>query len=329
MESRASGSSLERDRLPGRTSFDEFNAGDYVIDGGRFSRGDEFVEVMGLRVTGVPASARMRARALRLDAYSIAYVSTTPMTFVWSRVEPAARSRYMYLFVDHGDVEIRGSGAVSSAPSGGIAVVLPGGDEVTITASTSAQMIFFIFDESQVQPLSLSGRGLAALPAHSPVFRASYTCLAGVVQTEATAGAGSVNVLRELTREVARALMLESSHDRRHTDIADHALQLIDRRYRTPHFSPTELAQELGVSRRTVDRALAGRDTTAAGEIRNRRSRHAYDLIVSQPRTDMSAIAAESGFASTTLLRRAILSQYGVTPAALRQPGRETAGSAR
>lgn len=329
MGSRAVGPSLVRDPESSAASRDEFRAGDYIIDGEGFSRGDEFAEAAGLSVADVLAPAAMRARVLRLDAYSVVHVSTTPMTFVWSRVEPAARSRYMYLFVDHGLVEIQGAGDVSSAPSGGIAVVLPGDDEVTITASSNAQMIFFTFDESEVQPLSLAGQGLAALPGHSPVFRASYTCLIGVAQAETTTGAASVHVLRELTRDVARVLMLESSHSRHRVDIADAAMQLIDRWYRTPGFGPAELARELGVSRRTVDRALAGRNTTAAGEIRIRRARHAHELIVSQRRADMGTIAAESGFASATLMRRAILGLYGVTPAALRRDGRDIAPSTR
>ncbi|MEU0936039.1 helix-turn-helix domain-containing protein [Embleya sp. NPDC005971] len=84
------------------------------------------------------------------------------------------------------------------------------------------------------------------------------------------------------------------------------------------------LARELGVSVRTLHRAFAAAEESAAGYIRHSRLEQArLELRTSTTRPSISELAAHWHFAGSSHFTRAFRSQYGQTPTefARRAPG--------
>ncbi|MET9127004.1 helix-turn-helix domain-containing protein [Streptomyces sp. NPDC004528] len=90
---------------------------------------------------------------------------------------------------------------------------------------------------------------------------------------------------------------------------------LADSRLADPDLSPAMLARELHVSVRTLHRAFASEEQTAAQYIRRRRLERArLDLLASAGRPNVTEIAAHWCFADASHFTRAFKSRYGQTP---------------
>lgn len=90
---------------------------------------------------------------------------------------------------------------------------------------------------------------------------------------------------------------------------------LADSRLAEPDLSPSMLARELHVSVRTLHRAFASEEQTAAQYIRQRRLERArLDLLASAGRPNITEIAAHWCFADASHFTRAFKNQYGQTP---------------
>ncbi|MET9878593.1 helix-turn-helix domain-containing protein [Actinacidiphila glaucinigra] len=97
--------------------------------------------------------------------------------------------------------------------------------------------------------------------------------------------------------------------------LAQAAKLLADSRLAEPDLSPSMLARELHVSVRTLHRAFASEEQTAAQYIRQRRLERArLDLLASAGRPNITEIAAHWCFADASHFTRAFKSQYGQTP---------------
>lgn len=121
----------------------------------------------------------------------------------------------------------------------------------------------------------------------------------------------------------ALVALLKGVLDRR-TDTAEPLLSpaltqaaklLADSRLTEPELSPSMLARELHVSVRTLHRAFASEEQTAAQYIRQRRLERArLDLLASAGRPNVTEVAAHWCFADASHFTRAFKSQYGQTP---------------
>lgn len=279
----------------------------------------EFLDSSGIEILDYAKPAYARLKAIRFDAFLAAHVQSRPMTVSWSRERMTARRRLMYIFVNKGTVEIRERGRSVSPLSGGVGVVFPGSGEVVVETTSDTEVLYFTFDASEIFPLKLEPDSLRTLSAGSPVFRVAYSFLCGAVHAPDCGDVTSAYVLRELTRDVARALALESSLAAPSLDTVERVRQVIERRYRSAAFTPEALAGELGLSRRSLERACAEKGFSIAEEVRAHRSRHALHLLLEQPELTLHEVAAASGFSSAEVMRRAFWRYYRSSPSAVRR----------
>lgn len=288
---------------------------------------DRILNFSALKIIDQQVPANTYVKGLRFNAFAVAHIRVSPMTVVWNRTRLPSQRRYMFVLVNSGTVQLRGDATTAIAPAGGIGVVFPGSSSAVIEITSDTEMAFFSFDLNEIRPLELSAAAVGNIRTDSPIFRAAYAYISGIVDSPDDQDVGSSQVLRELTREVARALVLEASSDAPAMDTVAHAHQIIERRYRAVAFTPGDIASELGLSRRSLERACTDQNISLADDLRARRTRHARLLLTEQPYLPLREIAFLSGFGSVEVMRRAFWRFYGDSPSAIRKNSAATAKS--
>ena len=281
-------------------------------------------EVKALSTTGFeilddPVPTKALVKGLRFNAFTVVHANGGPMTMTWNRTRASARRRSLFVFVNKGAVQLRGAATTAIAPAGGIGLIYPGSSQAVIDVKSDSETVFFSFDQNEIRPLEITAAQMVILRTNSPVFRAAYAYFTGMVGSPDDPDIGSSQVLRELTREMARALSLEASSSAPKMDTLGHARQIIERRYRSLSFTVRDVAAELGLSRRSLERACAEQEVSLTDELRARRTRHARHLLADQPHLALHEIASLSGFSSAEVMRRAFGRYYGDSPSEIRK----------
>ncbi len=317
----------EFDEVHGWTSLSGYQTFNFRLSGADAESEAKVLRTTGFEIIDQQVPAKTSVKGLRFNAFSVAHVHVTPMTVTWNRTRASARRRYMFVLVNKGTVQLRGAATTAIAPSGGIGLVYPGASQAVIEIKSDSEMVFFSFDQNEIRPFQIADASVGTLRTDSPVFRAAFAYITGIVDSPDDTDVGSSQVLRELTREVARALSLEASSTAPAMDTVAHARQLIERRYRSVTFTTGDLAAELGLSRRSLERACAEQETSLTDELRARRARHARHLLPEQPHLPLQEIATLSGFSSVEVMRRAFSRYYGDSPSAIRKVAAATTES--
>lgn len=269
---------------------------------------------------------RLAIHSVALPAYTIAHIRSAPFTIEWSREDADASSRCVFVFVQCGVLEVSGTGVEWTTDGGGLCVIFPGPDPVRIRGREDGEMIFFSFDSAEIEPLSLDPHTIGPLSATSPVFRSAYAYLqaASLDPMPTPDDAQEMGILRALTRDVARSLVLASVRTRHRDRLLSEARRIIAQEYRDSQFSPTRLAAELRVSRSTLERAFRHRSLLVAQEIRRHRAHHALSLIAGDAALSTEMIARVSGFGSRSAMSRALREMDAVPPVRVHALGRDT-----
>lgn len=284
-----------------------------------------FVDGMGLRVREGDI-APLRIQAVRFNWCLIVHAVSGPFVVDWARDRVNARNRGVFLFVNRGAIEITGPGARWSADGGGLHIIFPTTDPIRVRADTDVELIFFSFDMSEIEPVVLSAETVGDVAPTSTVFRAAYAYLhAAAFETPDAHDDEDPGILRSLTRDIARSLVLAATSTLPGAGLVSAAQARIGQEYRDPRFSPTRLAQHLAVSRSTLERAFRARGLRVAKEIRRHRTRHAMALLASGPDLGLDLVAAASGFGSRSALRRAFEDVYGAPAERARPAGARAA----
>ncbi|MCK8670011.1 helix-turn-helix domain-containing protein [Rhodococcus sp. HM1] len=102
--------------------------------------------------------------------------------------------------------------------------------------------------------------------------------------------------------------------------VVERAMLLIRENYGDRSLTPSWLAERLGVSLRTLQRAFTAQDSAVAAKITQVRAERASELLANPAhrRTTVAQIAALCGFGAAGDLRRALRNMYGVGPSDLR-----------
>ncbi|MBP2411508.1 AraC-like DNA-binding protein [Arthrobacter stackebrandtii] len=288
---------------------------------------EKILKFSALEIIDQQVPANTYVKGLRFNAFAVAHIRVSPMTVVWNRKRLSSQRRHMFVLVNKGTVQLRGDATTAIAPEGGVGVVFSGSSSAVIEITSDTEMAFFSFDQNEIRPLAFSSAEVGNIRTDSPIFRAAYAYICGVVDSPDDQDVGSSQVLRELTREVARALALEASSVAPVMDTVAHARQVIERRYRAIAFTPGDVADEIGLSRRSLERACADQDISLADELRARRTSHARHLLPERPHLPLSEIASLSGFSSVEVMRRAFWRFYGESPSTIRKNPVATAES--
>ena len=93
---------------------------------------------------------------------------------------------------------------------------------------------------------------------------------------------------------------------------------LIETRLCDPDLRTSMLADELGVSIRTVQNAFAAIGETPSAYILNKRLAHAADRLVAAPHLSVTNVAYEAGFNDCSYFTRCFKQKYGVSPTSYR-----------
>lgn len=280
-----------------------------------------FVEGTGLEVLRGDART-LRLQTLRFSTFLIAHVKVDAFRVRWPRRRPSSQSRFLFLFISQGSVELRGDARRVASPEGGLCLVFPGTEPVEIETIASSELVAFSFDAKEIAPLTLRPEDIGVLTPRSTIIRACYAYLRSIVTADADPSAENTAVLRSLTRNVAGALGAEAIRYHPRGDHFAYAQQVIGEMSSDPRFAADALAAKCGISRRTLNRLYQRNGTQVAKEIRRARSQSAMELLVSYPDIDLCQIARLSGFGSEHTLTRSFQELFGVTPSAVRSGSR-------
>jgi len=278
-----------------------------------------FLQGAGIRVLGGdPRSLEMKA--IRFNNFLIAHARTPPLHVRWTRHRRPAQSRYMLLFVNHGSITIGGGAEHWVSHGGGLCIVFPGTEPVDIQSTEKSEVILFTFDQIEVAPYMLTPSKIADMRPGTTVFRAAYAYLQATVDVPQVAEQpdDATEVLRTLTREVARALAKSFLIPEESEATFLHAQRMVDQHSLKPDFDVDALAARCQVSRRTLDRIYARHDLSPAQEIRRSRAQRAIPLLAESMTLTLEEVATASGFRSITTMNRALRWAYGLSAGALR-----------
>ncbi len=95
--------------------------------------------------------------------------------------------------------------------------------------------------------------------------------------------------------------------------------QTIERRFSEPDVTAAMLADELGVSMRTLQHAAAAAGTTPVACLIDKRLEHAALELRIDPRASITQIAFRSGFSDSAYFSRRFHERYGMSPSQYRQ----------
>jgi AraC-like DNA-binding protein len=95
--------------------------------------------------------------------------------------------------------------------------------------------------------------------------------------------------------------------------------QTIERRFSDPDVTAAMLADELGVSMRTMQHAAAAAGTTPVACLTEKRLEHAALELRTDPQTSITQVAFRSGFSDSAYFSRRFHERYGMSPSQYRQ----------
>lgn len=280
--------------------------------------------VLGLRAQPT-APLHADVSVIRLDTISAARLATGPIRLFWEDGVPEASQRFLFLFLESGVVELHGDSTRKVPDGAALCVIPPGRESTMIDVLTPARMIIFRFDRADLAPLAFDERELDHHPAASPIYHAAFSYLSGIALLPVQSDSLGVSALRELTCEIARSLVRTvTAHSRVAVTVHDRAIDLIEQAYGRPQLGVDEIARELGVSRRTLERAFEDSGESVAQVLQRTRSRHAVTALTQSAGRTLREIARACGFGSVDSLRRAIRAHHATSVALLRA---ESSGS--
>ncbi|MDP5226571.1 MULTISPECIES: AraC family transcriptional regulator [Arthrobacter] len=272
----------------------------------------EFLHQGGVQVASGDRR-RLGVSALGFDEFLVAHFVSSPLSLRWIREDQDLRRRYVFLFVSRGRVELSGENERYEAPEGGISVIMPGSGPVELAAPQSAEGVLFSFDATEVLPVALRAESMRPVSPQSPLFRACYACLRGIVDGDATGLDEDTEVIRSLMRAVAHAMVATAGRSTQGGSVLERARDIIEREFANPRLTPDWIALRLGVSRSTLGRAFTAQGLKIAGEVRKVRADKAVERLQADPGASARTLAEESGFGSVASLSRALSEFHSVS----------------
>ncbi|NIJ03432.1 AraC-like DNA-binding protein [Paenarthrobacter ilicis] len=281
--------------------------------------GSDVIDGIRWEIESFESPVSTNVKAVLFNAFAAAHITTRPANLFWPRAEPSDQRRMIFYFVNRGAIELRGNADHISQTNEGIGVILPGKSPVYLDIKTDTEMIAFSFDTNEIMPLKVQADSFRISSKESPVIRSTYSFLAALLSSEESDDVITNLVLRDLTRDVAIALAKQSTTPETLENTAALARQIISFRFRSRTFGVLDLARELGKSRRSLERACRQAGFTVAGELRAVRTNHALRLLAAGDGRSIDTIAGESGFTTSTAMRRSFQHHYGTSPVKLRE----------
>ncbi|PPG30759.1 hypothetical protein C5E10_11525 [Pseudoclavibacter sp. RFBG4] len=277
---------------------------------------DDAFESSGVFVRDHYEPAHAEVQLLRFNNFLVARLRTRPVVLEWPRTRLPARRRFAFILVNQGEVAFEGDSLKGTPSATGVGMALPGHEPLTIEVVGVTEMIVFTFDQDEISPLQANRVPGVTDVSSSPLYTATSHFLSKLLSQSPDADQMTANSIRELLRSFARALVMESTRENIEApdDLFGRVKELVDSRFSNLDFGPSEIARELGVSTRSLQRAAEKHGASVAKMLRTARAQRAQHLMLTRPHLTLDVVSKMSGFNSVGSMRRALLSTRGMTP---------------
>ncbi|MBF4550072.1 MULTISPECIES: helix-turn-helix domain-containing protein [unclassified Pseudoclavibacter] len=283
---------------------------------------EDAFESSGVFVREYYEPAHSEVQLLRFNNFLVTRLRTRPVVLEWPRTRLPARRRFAFVLVNQGEVAFAGDSLKGTPSATGVGMALPGHEPLTIEVVGVTEMILFTFDQDEISPLQANRVPNVTDVSSSPLFTATYHFLSRLLSQSPDADQMTANSIRELLRSFARALVVESTRENieEPDDLFERVKELVSSRSSNLDFGPPEIARELGVSTRSLQRAAERHGASVAKMLRSARADRARHLLLTRPQLNLDVVSKMSGFNSVGSMRRALLSTHGMTPKDVRAP---------
>ncbi len=257
---------------------------------------------------------RVAINALLFDSFTIAQFKCGPVSMLRERRAEGSGERFWLILCTKGRLDVSMAGKPLAAFSEQFFVIPPGSERLTFMVPEYCEGMLFTFHRSEVEPLRPEAAKLREETLRAPLGRASFGYLKGILDSDSGTIGDDTTTLRTLVREVARAIVRTSTVVDPATEcLFESAQWVLQAEFTNPEFNAAQLAQRLGVSRSTLDRAYSARGCRIAQEIRRARAEYAKSRLDQYPSWSRSLVAHLAGFGSGVSLRRA-LEEFDLKP---------------
>ncbi len=237
------------------------------------------------------------------------------MGAVWAR-DGDSRSRVLLIMVRSGRMKTDTAGAVVRRGMNAV-LVLPGRNPVTLSVTTSrCEFVYISTDMDALPPSAITLRGdITAAPISwerlAPLYAfVRAACMTAVV----TRNDQNLDVLSSPAGEIVASLLRAMVHDLDcRGGLVGGAREVIRRHHTDANLTPSLVAERLGVSERTLQRAFAVERTGVQEELRRARAGRARRLARVYPHLTRAQLAELSGFSSLSALYRSLVDDTTTT----------------
>lgn len=267
----------------------------------------------GIELTAESGSAVVDAALLRFDRYVVMHGRSSPVTLTWRRERTSAQTRGLVVLLRAGALRISSHQQSLTLGASEVVIVPPGTGAVVLRATEPVDLVFLSFDAEEVLPLRMRWHR-----SDGGVVRASiHALLEAAATAPQTSDPQAAAALRSLLRAAAKAILVQVTpvSDARDAETLDLVRLIIENRFQIAGFAVDDIVREVKLSRRVLERRLAGMGTTPAIMLRSRRVEQAQSLMRSEPGLTAREVALRSGFSSPSTMRRALLAAAANAPA--------------
>lgn len=222
------------------------------------------------------------------------------------------------VFIEHGKLEVAESDTQQERAFGDGEFVFLAPRDLTVQLSCTepTELLWFSFQSPEALERVAAEHRVNSLhdaELKSPVLRGAHAALSEIANETDVVPPHELASLRSFTRDIARTVVSEIFSSLTE-DLLESARGVVLRRATDVGFDVPALADALGTSRRTIERAGAAEGWYPAREIRAVRAKRARLLLTEQPNLSLAAVAAASGFGSVDSMRRTLQRAFGLKP---------------
>ncbi|ALJ19848.1 AraC family transcriptional regulator [Microbacterium sp. No. 7] len=263
----------------------------------------------------------------RLRHYMIARVSARSIDALWPRDRLASKYRCMYVFINRGDITVTGS--TTSHVDTGVCVVRPGSTAVGLSATEAFDVLVFSFDyrdagltdadfrSPSIEAHRRSPRSPTSTVRENTLHGPFFLFLAALLDTTPDHDEDTVGPTVQILRSIAHTLTSQD-FPQNEDPLIGALVDVVERRLGEPHLTVGEIARELGVTRRTLERVCSSAGVTVGALLMRARATRAKEMLVGASDLSMAEIAESAGFGSVDSMRYAMKRLYGSTPSRIR-----------
>ncbi|WP_424464617.1 hypothetical protein [Pseudoclavibacter helvolus] len=262
----------------------------------------------GVEFSNASAPTRVTLSALRGPDFISTWLECSPVEAEFKRHTVERRARTMFLFVNSGRVQLSAGASTQELGKGAVVALRPGAETVHFEGR-AAQSDVLIFSIKAMLGLMM-GRSdeapIQVLPEASLNAFAFGACF-GLAQALPPSSANAGRELQNAAVAVARSLLMQwvMPHG------SETNLYSATRRFIRVHaidqsLTPLSVANEFGVSERTLQAVFQQNNETVARAIRRSRSDLARAWLEAGQQVDPGVVALNSGFTSAKRMRAAL-----------------------